>query len=448
MNSLPARFTFLLAIIGLTCSLTSVAQGQQPRKPAPTRTVVKKVVVKPSPAKPANSHAADMHIKPGGVKFVEDSIAKVFEMARQQNKPIFVEIYSPSCHVCQSFIPILSDKKVGDFYNQTFINTRLPLEEKSTQVWLEKNKLFIPSLPLFVFFNANGKIAHIGSSNPDVDMMVNLGVVASNPTYQGGNYANRYQNGDRDPNFLIDYGYFAKITRDTTTNIKVMEDYVKLQAPDFFGSQTSYLVLFKIMMDVDNPLTQHLINNIDLYKKYENPAANLPGPLALADGLIMSSLYSPRGNAYNSEKIKQIRQMMVKAGVNPALAANRTVIPEVNAYFREKATASAVARLDSLVQQGKLSVPEYVFIANYFNAKSPDATDAPSIVRWVDKALSTAKPTPAQQAELQAERAEAFRRAGQKDSAKEAARKALQLAQSAKADTKRYEELVGKLNSL
>lgn len=428
--------------------VAGLARAQQPVQKATTKTVVKKVVTKPSAAKPANNHAASMHIKPGGIKFSNDTITKVFEQAKQLNKPIFVEIYSPSCHVCQSFIPILSEKKVGDFYNQTFVNARLPLESKATQTWLEKYKLYIPSLPLFLFFSPDGKVIHVGSSNPDADMVINLGTVAAHPTYQGSNYATRYQNGDRDPNFLIDYAYFAKITRDTTTNIKVLEDYVRMQPADFYGSQTSYLVLFKLMMDVDNPLTQHLINNIDLYKKYENPAANLPAPLALADNLIMSSLYSPRGNQYSSDKVRQIRQMMVKAGISPALAANRTVIPEVNAYFREKATASAVARLDSLVEKNKLSIPEYTFIANYFNTKSPDLVDAASVVRWMDKALAVSKPTPAQQAELQAERAEAFRRLGNKDSAKEAAKKALQLAQTAKADTKRYEELVGKLNSL
>lgn len=412
------------------------ALAQQPgAKVTTTKSVVKTVAAKPAPA-----HKPSMHIKPGGVSFSTAAIEQVFEQAKQLNKPIFVEIYSPDCHVCQSFIPILSDKKVGDFYNQNFVSARLPLELKATQAWLEKYKLYIPSLPMFVFFGPDGNIIHVGSSNPDVDMVVNLGLVAANPTYRGGNYASRYQNGDRDPNFLIDYGYFAKITRDTTTNIKVMEDYVRQQPADFYGSQTSYLVLFKIMMDVDNPLTQHLINNISMYKKYENPTANLPAPLTLAEGLIMSSLYSPRGSMYSSEKVKQIRQMMVKAGVNPLLAANRTVIPEVNAYFREKATVSAVARLDSLVEQNKLSIPEYSFIASYFNAKSPDTVDAPSLVRWLDKALSVGKPTPVQQAELQAERAEAFRRIGQKDNAKDAARKALKLAQTAKADTKRYED--------
>lgn len=435
---------FVPYMLGLWLLLVVPGLAQQPAKKATTtRTVVKTV-----PAKPAPAHKPSMHIKPGGVNFSNATIEQVFEQAKLQNKPVFVEIYSPDCHVCQSFIPILSDKKVGTFYNQTFINARLQLENKPTQVWLEKNKLYIPSLPMFIYFSPEGKVSHVGSSNPDVEMVYNLGAVAADPTYQGGNYATRFKNGDRDPNFLIDYGYFTKITRDTTTNIKVMEDYARQQPADFFGGQISYLVLFKIIMDVDNPLTQHLINNIGMYKKYENPVANLPAPIDLANGLIMSSLYSPRGNLYSSTKIQEIRQMFVKIGVNPLAAANQTVIPEVNAYFREKATASAVARLDSLVMKDKLSIPEYSFIASYFNSKSPDTVDAPSIIRWMDRALKVGKPTPAQQAELQAERAEAFRRIGQKDNAKEAAQKALALAQTAKADTKRYKDLIEKLGGI
>jgi thiol-disulfide isomerase/thioredoxin len=266
---------FFASTLGLCMLVVGSVMAQQPAKKAPaTRTIIKTI-----PAKPAPVHKPDMHIKPGGINFSEAPIEQVFEQAKQLNKPIFVEIYSPDCHVCQSFIPILSDKKIGTFYNQNFVNARLPLESKATQAWLEKHKLYIPSLPIFLFFSPDGKVAHVGSSNPDVDMVLNLGAVAADPTYRGGNYAARYQNGDRDPNFLIDYGYFTKLTRDTTTNIKVMEEYARQQPADFYGTQISYLVLFKIIMDVDNPLTQHLINNIGMYKKYENPAANLPAPI-------------------------------------------------------------------------------------------------------------------------------------------------------------------------
>jgi tetratricopeptide (TPR) repeat protein len=247
---------------------------------------------------------------------------------------------------------------------------------------------------------------------------------------------NRYLNGERSADFLIEYGLFAKLTRDTTTNHTVLNELIRAQPPSFFGSQTSYLILFRIMMDVDNPLSQHLINNLDQYKQYANPAANLPSPAAIADQLITNAL------------IVQLRGMLEKIGVDPLAATGRTVFAEISAYFREKATAKAVARFDTLLTKIPLAIPYYIFFANQFNTRSPDVSDAPSVVRWMDKALADSKATPAEQADLQAERAEAYRRMGQKDNAKDAAKKALERAQTAKVDTRRFEELIRKLNTL
>ncbi len=421
------RLTHFLCV-SLLLSLTALTAFAQQPAPAP--------------------HGGSMHVKPGGVVFLEQPIEKIFDLSKAQNKPLMVEVYSPNCQHCQEFITVLSDKRVGDLYKQAFVSARLPYEDKATHDWMAKHKVFAPSLPFFVYFTPDGEVMHAANCNPDVEMFLNVSKTAINPTTQGANYPNRYRNGERDANFLIDYGLYAKMTRDTTMNFTVMNELVRAQPAEFYGSQTSYLILFRIMMDVDNPLSQHLINNIALYKKYENPSGNPPPPVAIADGLITAALMSPKASGYSSERVIQLRGMLEKIGVDPLSATGRTVFAEISAYFREKVTAKAVARFDTLITKVPLATPYYVFFANQFNTHSPDLTDAPSVVRWIEKALADAKVTPTEQAELQAERAEAFRRMNQKEGAKEAAKKALQLAQTAKLDTKRFEDLVNKVNAL
>ncbi|MBU1821918.1 MAG: hypothetical protein KKG00_10475, partial [Bacteroidetes bacterium] len=41
-----------------------------------------------------------------GIIFYANNVDKAFEMAKAEKKPVFVEVYSESCHVCQSFIPV------------------------------------------------------------------------------------------------------------------------------------------------------------------------------------------------------------------------------------------------------------------------------------------------------------------------------------------------------
>jgi hypothetical protein len=120
------------------------------------------------------------------------------------------------------------------------------------------------------------------------------------------------------------------------------------------------------------------------------------------------------------------------------------LLPEVNAYFRAKQTNKAVERMDSQVNSNQLSVPEYIYISRLFNRASPDASDVPTIVKWVNKGLA-AKAAPKEQADLYYEMAEAYRRSGKNADAQKAAQKSMELAQTSHLDTRRNVEQMGKL---
>ena len=126
------------------------------------------------------------------------------------------------------------------------------------------------------------------------------------------------------------------------------------------------------------------------------------------------------------------------------MSANRSFLPEVNAYFRARQTAKAVERMDNQVNSNQLTVPEYLYISRLFNRSSPDASDVPTVVKWVNKGLAL-KPTPKDQADLYYELAEAYRRGGKTADAQKAAQKSMELAQASHVDTRRNVEQMGKL---
>ncbi len=368
----------------------------------------------------------------GGIAFKSEPIEQVFATARKAGKPVFVEIYSPTCHICQSFIPTLADSRVGKFYNGKFVNTKVDLMNKATQAWLTKRKLYVPSLPLFLYFDAQQNLIHMAMSNNSADEVIRHGTQALDPNARSQKFRQRFVNGDRNPNFLIDYGMFAKVTTDTVANIKAMEEYARLQPVNQLASQTNWLVLQKLVMDMDNPLAQNLINNLGQYKAYGADETR-----NVAENILMSTLFSGRGAQFPAAKIMQVRNSLVKIGIDPKVAANRTLLPEVNAYFRAKQTAKAVARMDAQATSFPLSIPEYVYISRLFNKQSPDPSDVPTVIKWITKALATNKATPPEQADLYYELAAAQHRAGKNAEAQKAAQKALELAKAAKIDTKR-----------
>ncbi|GAB3496100.1 hypothetical protein GCM10027341_14370 [Spirosoma knui] len=360
-----------------------------------------------------------------GIQFREGAVEKVFQEARRTGKPVFIEIFSPTCHVCQSFMPTLADARVGKFYNSKFISTKLDIGLPSTRAFLDSRRLFVPSLPLFLYFDPQQNLVHFAMSNNSTDEVIRHGTNALNPQTRSQTMKSRYQQGERSANFLIDYAMYGRVTKDTAANIAAMNDYARQQSPATFANQTNWLALQKIVLDYENPMFQYMLSHLDIYRK----AYGAQPSQQVAENILMSSLYSSRGAQYPATKIVQIRQDLTKIGIDARVAANRTLLPEVNAYFRARQTAKAVERMDSQVSSNQFSVPEYIYISRLFNRSSPDAVDAPTVVKWVNKALAL-KPSPKEQADLYAELANAYRRSGKADDAQKAAQKSKELAQA------------------
>lgn len=375
-----------------------------------------------------------------GIQFKEIPVEKVFQEARRTGKPVFVEIFSPTCHVCQSFIPTLADARVGKFYNSKFLSTKLDIGQPSTRAFLDKNRLFVPSLPLFLYFDPQQNLTHFAMSNNTTDEVIRHGTNALSPQARSQNMKSRYQQGERSAAFLIDYAMLGRVTRDTVINMAAMNEYAKQQSPATFANQTNWLALQKLVLDFENPMFQYMLGHLDTYRK----AYGAQETQQVAENILMSSLYSGRGAQFPVAKILQIRQDLVKIGIDPKIAANRTLLPEVNAYFRAKQTNKAVERMDNQVNSNQLSVPEYIYISRLFNRASPDASDVPTIMKWINKGLA-AKPAPKEQADLYFEMAEAYRRSGKNTDAQKAAQKSMELSQASHLDTRRNVEQMGKL---
>jgi len=375
-----------------------------------------------------------------GIQFKETSIEKVFQDAKRAGKPVFVEIFSPTCHVCQSFIPTLADTRVGKFYNGKFVSTKLDIGQPSTRAFLDKKHLFVPSLPLFLYFDPQQNLIHFAMSNNTTDEVIRHGTVALDPNSRSQSMKSRYQQGERSSAFLIDYAMFGRVTKDTVANMAAMNEYARQQSPATYANQTNWLALQKLVLDFENPMFQYMLAHLDAYRK----AYGAEQTQQVAENILMSSLYSSRGAQFPVAKILQVRQDLTKIGIDPRVAANRTLLPEVNAYFRAHQTAKAVERMDNQVNSNQLTVPEYIYISRLFNRASPDASDVPTVVKWLNKGLA-AKPTPKEQADLYYEMAEAYRRSGKNTDAQKAAQKSMELAQASHLDTRRNVEQIGKL---
>lgn len=395
-----------------------------------------KTVPAPKPVSTPGQHSQTPpepnYRKLGGVDFTTGPIEKAFEKAKALNKPVFIEIYSPNCNHCQSFMPLFASKKVGDVFNEHFVCAKLDIEKQYTQTFLNQKNLYIPEIPFFLFFTPEGKLIHLALSENNADAIILIANTALNPAIRAESYPQHFANGVREANFLIEYGYTSLVRRDAAANKQVMEAYASQIPVEQYNNPTSWSVLKKVIQDIDNPMAQYLINHQEKYKQFGEKEAR-----ELADGLIVRKLYSPDANTFPAETFQQLRAMMVKIGIAPSAASARTVLSEISAHFRAKQTEKAVSCLDKHMALAPLGAPECIYVMHFFNQNSPSPADVSAIDRWIRKALSQPKTTLPQKADLYYELAEAYRRANKKEDARRAAEASLKAAQAAKLDSKR-----------
>ena len=377
-------------------------------------------------------------VKAQGVQFTENNLRNVFNQARTQNKLVFVEVYSSTCHVCQSFIPIFNQKQVGDFYNQSFVNYKIEVNSPDFQQFILAKKIFVPSLPLLLYFDGNQNLQHLAVIEPSAQNVLQQGQIALNPAQRASSMRQRFASGERSGQFLIDLGMYSRVVSDTAMNLKAMDAYAKQQPQNAYQNQNNFLVLQRLIMDVDNPLATYFLGHLPEYSKKYDPKL----VQNTAENIIMYSLFSSRGNKYGSKKVIQMREYLTKAGIGAQVARNRVLLPLLNAYLREKNPAQAVAVVNTHATQVPMKAPDYIYLIRYFNEKSPDASYVPSAQNWFNSGLKTVGANSKEAADLHYQMAVAYKKAGNKTEATRTAQRSVAIAKAAKVDSSQAEALL------
>jgi thiol-disulfide isomerase/thioredoxin len=306
-----------------------------------------------------------------------------FDLAMAQNKPVMLEVYAPTCHVCNAFKPTFENAQVGNFINQNFVSYKLDINTPEGAAFLNKQGLWIASTPTLLFFDKNVKLMHIsvlGENLNTPQVLIDAATKALNPKQRTTAYKASYQAGNREPNFLIEYGFVSRIVRDTISNIAAMNEYAKKTPVSKYSNNSNFLVLQKIIMDDENPLFKYMMAHLgEFNKKYDKGLVK-----QTAENILMYSLYSPRGMKYSVAKINTVRENLAKLGVDKKSVDGRVWREESNAYFRENKPAQAIKILESLLD-AKSTKESYKFLSNWVKSRTSDKTALAKAAVWAVK---------------------------------------------------------------
>jgi thioredoxin-related protein len=370
---------------------------------------------------------------------IDDALAQ----AKASGKLLFVECYSPTCPVCISLEPFFKKTEVATAYNSNFVNYKLDVGKADQVKFLNAKNIFLPSFPQFLFFDGDGNIVHQGEVTADIKSFLNTAETAQNTEKRAENFKKKFANGDRSLELLVSLASYARVTKDTVSNLAAANELFNIYPKNEIGSETSWKLTKKCVTDIDNGFAKYWFDHMAVAAAFEKKDGHADNDKNIMGGIIQSSLYSPKGRAYNTDKIALIKQYMAKAGAGE-YADGVTWEFETNACMREGKLPRALAIGEKTALKYGANGQSLVYIVKVFNDAYPDKTYATKAKAWLVKAKPLLKEDKFL-AEYFYESARLNKKAGDAATAKADAQQAIGFATKASVDLAKFNALASSI---
>lgn len=169
------------------------------------------------------------------INFQDMSFKDLLSKAKKENKILFVDAYASWCGPCKLMERnVFTTASVSDFYNSNFINARIDMEKGEGRDIAAKYG--VRSYPTYLFLNGAGDLVYQDVGYMQEDQFVDLGKKANSPNNKKGSFKERFEKGEKDPDFLInimkanvqtDFDFAKKASERYFSNKKKTEEFSK-----------------------------------------------------------------------------------------------------------------------------------------------------------------------------------------------------------------------------
>jgi thiol-disulfide isomerase/thioredoxin len=221
-----------------------------------------------------------------GIKFNQTSNWKeTTEKAAAENKLIFIDCYTSWCGPCKWMDQnVFVDPTVGAFFNKNFINAKIDME-KGEGVALAK-KYNVHSFPTFLFVNDKGEVIHRTASRMPVAEFLEEGRKASDPGRNFSSMKKKYESGQRDLPFVLNY-YLTLQRSERGTADPIGKDIVAKITEEELNSALGWKVVNALARSETDRLGAYFMANEARFAAWSTVAEREE----LTDRLISSSMY-------------------------------------------------------------------------------------------------------------------------------------------------------------
>lgn len=197
-----------------------------------------------------------------GIDFFQGTWEEALEEAKAQDKLIFVDAYAVWCGPCKRMAKnVFTNKKVGNFYNQNFINMKIDMEKKMGRSFGRTYP--VSAFPTLMYIDHKGELVHKVKGAQRVDGFLKLGKFVLTKIDNSKDFEVAYEKGDRSPELV--YNYVKALNKAGKPSLKIANEYIRAQ--ENLTTDQNLKFLLEATTDADSRIFDLMINHKSAIEK-------------------------------------------------------------------------------------------------------------------------------------------------------------------------------------
>lgn len=197
----------------------------------------------------------------GQIEFRDGSWEEILQMAQAEDKPVFVDAYAVWCGPCKRMDrEVFTQANVGDFFNGNFINAKIDMEKgEGPSIG---SKYGVTAYPTLLFVSPDGELMHKAVGYQTPDRLINNGNIALRKTNQSREFSQKYDDGERDPAFVLEY--MKQLNKAEKPTEKIALEY--FQEIKDIDPELKAQIAFEAFKNMDSQLLKYVLEGKDVIR--------------------------------------------------------------------------------------------------------------------------------------------------------------------------------------
>lgn len=196
-----------------------------------------------------------------GIQFAKGSWSEILELAKKENKPIFVDCFTVWCGPCKMLsAEVFTNPDVADYFNANFINVKIDME-KGEGIQL-KEKYQVSAFPTLLYLDKNGEVLNriVGAMPADKFLEESKKGMSE---FGLASLTKRYNSGARDEKFIFDYLKTLESAYLQKDAAAVAQSYLQSLDPQQLKQRQNWALFSRYSDDADSEMFKLLHSNRD-----------------------------------------------------------------------------------------------------------------------------------------------------------------------------------------